>query len=116
MSDHLSALQGFLLNQHVHAAGAQNTFELLIENSLKIVKHLMEELNMPNACANDIIQYLRDTFVKHCLEDSSELDFKIVFNRNFESYFDVQPPFQLDKAILSGSFSEGPHIRWCAST
>ena len=26
---------------------------------------------------------------------------------HFESYFDTQPPFQLDEAILTGSFSEG---------
>jgi hypothetical protein len=36
MSDHLSALQGILFNQHVFATGEQNTFESLIENWLKL--------------------------------------------------------------------------------
>jgi hypothetical protein len=30
-----------------------------------------------------------------------------VFETDFESYFDTQPPFQLSEAILTGSLSEG---------
>ena len=31
----------------------------------------------------------------------------LVFRRDAESYFDIQPPFQLSEAILAGSWSEG---------
>jgi hypothetical protein len=46
-------------------------------------------------------------FVK---QDSEGFFSSFLFRRNFETYFDTQPPFQLGEAILSGSFSEGLFI------
>jgi hypothetical protein len=42
----------------------------------------MKELNIPDVCAIDIIQYLRDTFMKPFIEVSLKEDFK-VFQQEF---------------------------------
>ena len=60
--------------------------------------------NIPYECASG---YRLQEFVK---QDSEGFFSSFLFRRNFETYFDTQPPFQLGEAILSGSFSEGLFI------
>jgi hypothetical protein len=95
-----STLREAVLNRlFVGAVGLRTTTELTTEICAKTCEHNLRRMDIPNHIIKymlDNLKLLCDTYVKN-----------VIFETNFESYFDAQPPFQLDKAILTGSFSEG---------
>jgi hypothetical protein len=98
--DDYANLKDILINQmFVPAAGLKTTTELITGNTLRGIEDFFKMPNVP-----DVYKQL----VRMIYTGSGETFAKqAIFGTNFESYFDAQPPFQLDQAILTGSFSEG---------
>ena len=86
------ALKEKLLRMWIPVTGARTGSDLWIKNFEKFASSMV---NIDNI-----------TFLTRFLIDKSKLTL-FRHNPHFESYFDSQPPFQLEEAILSGSFSEG---------
>ena len=100
MSLHSSAdLKDALLDMWVPAIGAKTAEEWCIKNVQKLVGYALDiaqpELEAFIALYHEIIDEKVAEFLTH------------VFRRNLDCYFDIHPPFQLGKAILTGSLSEG---------
>ena len=78
--------------------GAQSIEELWVEN----ISDSLEITNSSDAAAVDYLhEIIRKTVKIFC---------KCGFQRDIANYFDTQPPFQLEKSLVSGSWSEGLHV------
>ena len=90
-----STLKKKLLEMWLPAVGVDTEVDLVRKNWRKMFR-----------CAFDIDAF--PCIVENVIEKASESFFKrYIFKRDFDSYFDMQLPFRLDKAILTGSFNEG---------
>lgn len=99
MNDDSSAdyvtLKKALLGMWVPVIGAQNASHLWIRNFNKFCSDYLNINDMYSLIQNWCTRNKQDNFNIFYFEPS------------FERYFDAQPPFQLDQAILTGSLSEG---------
>ena len=78
--------------------GAQSIEEIWVEN----ISDSLEITNSSDAAAVDYLhEIIRKTVKIFC---------KCGFQRDIANYFDTQPPFQLEKSLVSGSWSEGLHV------
>lgn len=78
--------------------GAQSIEELWVEN----ISDLLEITKRSDATTVD--------YLRRVIQRTVRLFCKCGFRRDIANYFDTQPPFQLEKTLVSGSWSEGLHV------
>ena len=90
-----STLKEKILEMWLPAVGVENEVAFVRNNWRKMF-----------SCASNI--QVIPSIVEDMIEDAMERFFEnYFFQRNIDSYFDMQLPFRLGKAILTGSFNEG---------